>query len=108
MKTQKTIIKLSVLIPLLVSVSQVKGAEHLTINGDEVDSINLSVDQSCTIEVVSDGGALPYIRKLDPTNFNLSDLVLIEIKPEAGVGATVTPVGDTEYKLSAGTGITMS
>ena len=105
MEMTNTNIKLLVLIPLLVLVSQAKGAEHLTINGNEVDSINLSVDQSCTIEVVSDGGALPYIKKLDPTNFNLSDLELIEIKPEAGAGASVIPLGGTEYKLSAGTGM---
>jgi len=94
-----------VFVTLMVLVSEARGIEHLTINGEDVDSINLTVGQSCTIEVVSSGGTLPYIRRLDPTNFSLSDLELIEIRPEAGAGASVTTVGDTEYQLTAGTGM---
>jgi hypothetical protein len=96
---------LLILVTLMVLVSQARGVEHLTINDEDVASIDLTVGQSCTIEVVSDGGTLPYIRRLDPTNFSLSDLELIEIKPEAGAGASVAPVGDTEYQLSAGAGM---
>ncbi|MCP4707070.1 MAG: hypothetical protein GY869_00475 [Planctomycetes bacterium] len=97
--------KLLVLATLMVLVSQARGDEHLTINGEDVGSINLSVGQSCTIEVVSSGGTMPYIRKLTPVNFNLSDLPLLEIKPEAGAGATATPVSaGTEYQLKAESG----
>ena len=95
---------LLVLATLMVLVAQAQGAEHLTINGEDVASIDLISGQSCTIEVVSSGG-LAYIRKLDPVNFSLSALELLEIKPEAGAGASVTPVGGTEYELRAGTGM---
>ena len=105
METRNTKTRLWVLVALLVLVSRAQGTEHLTINGEDVASIDLAVGQSCTIEVVSDGGALPYIHKLTPTNFSLSDLELLEIKPEAGAGASVTPAGGgTEYDLRAGSG----
>ncbi len=96
--------KLLVLATLIVLVSQARGVEHLTINGEDVDSIDLIMGQSCTIEVVSDGVGMPYIRRLAPTNFSVSDLELLEIKPEAGTGASVTP-GATYYTLQAETGM---
>ena len=96
--------KLLVLVMLMFLVSQARGIEHLTINGEDVDSIDLSVGQSCTIEVVSDGVGMPYIRRLAPTNFSVSDLELLEIKSEAGTGASAIP-GATYYTLQAGTGM---
>jgi len=89
---------------LMVLVSAARGTEYLTINGEDVDSIHLNLDESCTIEVVSTGGGMPYMKKLYPANFSVSDLELIEIKPEAGSGASAT-AGETEYQLMAGTGM---
>jgi hypothetical protein len=90
---------------VLVLGSMANGAEWLTINGEDVASIDLTLGQSCTIEVVSDGDGLPYMKKLHTINFTLSDLELIEITPEAGTGASVAPAGDNAYTLTAGTGM---
>ena len=104
METKNIKKKLMVLVTLMVLVSQARGVEHLTINGEDVDSIDLILGESCTIEVVSDA-SMSYISKLDPMNFDLGDLELIEISPEAGVDASVTPMGGTESRLWPGTGM---
>ena len=89
----------------MVLVSAARGTEYLAINDERVSSIDLSYGESCTIEVVSSGDKA-YIESLYPIDFSLKDLELIEIRPAAGLGASVTPIGKTAHKLqAAGTGI---
>ena len=68
MKTNHPKAQLLILVTLMVLASKAGGIEYLTINGEDVDSIDLALGQSCTIEVVSDA-AMSYISKLDPMNF---------------------------------------
>ena len=97
--------KLLSLVMLMVLVSAARGTEYLAINDERVSSIDLSYGESCTIEVVSSGDKA-YIESLYPIDFSLKDLELIEIRPAAGFGASVTPIGKTAHKLQAeGTGI---
>ncbi len=97
--------KLLSLVMLMVLVSAARGTEYLAINDERVSSIDLSYGESCTIEVVSSGDKA-YIESLYPIDFSLKDLELIEIRPAAGLGASVTPIGKTAHKLQAeGTGI---
>ena len=49
--------KFAALVWIMVFVSAAQGTQHLTINGQEAVSITLGLDESCTIEVVSDDGA---------------------------------------------------
>ena len=90
--------KLVVLI--LVLVSTARGTQHLTINGQEVDSIVLGLDESCTIEVVSDD-TKGYTDLLQKKTVGFGSLTLVEIKPEAGSGASVLPGIHGGYYLTA-------
>ena len=61
---------------------------HLTVNGQPIDSINLDLDESCLIEVVSDESR-GYTALLLEQVVDFGNLSLLEIKPAAGSTASV-------------------
>ena len=93
--------KFAALVWIMVFVSAAQGTQHLTINGQEAVSITLGLDESCTIEVVSDDGA-SYTNVLALNNLVVSDLALLEIKSEAGANAWAINTTESSYNIHAG------
>ncbi|MCP4709321.1 MAG: hypothetical protein GY869_11900 [Planctomycetes bacterium] len=92
---------------LLVWITPAQADLHLTVNGQPLDSINLDLDESCTIEVVSDESRA-YTATLLEQTVDFGDMSLLEIKPAAGSTASVFPsIYYGGYDLTAsGAGVT--
>jgi len=82
--------KLLSLTLLLLWITPAYADLHLTVNGQPLDSITLDLDESCTIEVVSDQSK-GYTATLLEQTVDFGDLTLLEIKPAAGSTASVFP-----------------
>ena len=77
--------------------SVASGAQSLTVNGQDVNSITLKVGQSCTVEVVSDDSN-PYNAYVGfDDGVALGDFSHLETKPEAGNLASATVYNVPEF-----------
>jgi hypothetical protein len=82
---------------VLVFGSIANGAQKLTVNGQDVNSITIKVGQSCTVEVVSDDAA-SYVDYVGFDNgLILGTFLHLETKPAAGNQATVIEVNQPDF-----------
>ncbi|MDH4241197.1 MAG: hypothetical protein OEW48_16690 [Phycisphaerae bacterium] len=106
---KKKILTILVFVLAPVLASNAYGKISLTVNNQNVSSITLQVDQSCTVEVVS-SDSTPYEAYVGFYRAPIiGDFSLLEIKPEAGKGAEVLKYSTPDfrgYNVITGSGIT--